>query len=305
MICLNCGREILDNSKFCEFCGNKVEKKKIGIFICNCCGKEINESSNFCEFCGKRVEKNIVNNIFCTKCGSKLDGGNFCTVCGTRVNQIPSISSKEETITNGNDNELSDKEQRIQENDVLADEEKLQEENDIVVEEEKEAEEKAEEVEEENDVVDQEESTGDIYCTKCGSKIVGGNFCIVCGTKINSNQSIDEVINKDYKKMDKNEIIDKEGKDITLNVTRKKKTMGFAVSFTVLVDGEKIGKLKNGMTVTCNIKPGHHKVNIESVEKNTIQEIDVDENTNSVEIVVVAKMGIVAATAKLVDVIYK
>ena len=280
MICLNCGREILDNSKFCEFCGNKVEKKKIGIFICNSCGKEINDNSNFCEFCGKKVENNIVNNIFCTKCGSKLDGGNFCTVCGTRVNQIPSISSKEETITNEND-------------------------NDIIVKEEKVSEEKADDVEEENDVVDQEESTGDIYCTKCGSKIVGGNFCIVCGTKINSNQSIDEVINKDDKKIDKNEIIDKEGKDITLNVIRKKKTMGFAVPFTVLVDGEKIGKLKNGMTVTCNIKPGHHKVNIESVEKNTIQEIDVDENTNSVEIVVVAKMGIVAATAKLVDVIYK
>ena len=55
MICLNCGREIMDNSKFCEFCGNKVEKKNLRKFICNSCGKEINENSNFCEFCGKKA----------------------------------------------------------------------------------------------------------------------------------------------------------------------------------------------------------------------------------------------------------
>ena len=202
MICLNCGREIMDNSNFCEFCGNKVEKKKIGIFICNGCGKKINESSNFCEFCGKKVENNIVNNIFCTKCGSKLDGGNFCTACGAKID----------------------------------------------------------------------------------------------GTLVK---------NKDNKNIETKEIVNKEGKNIILNVTRKEKILGFAVQFTVHVDENIIGKLKNGTTVTCNIKPGHHTVNIESFEKNTIQEIDVDENTNSVEIVVVAKMGIVAATAKLVDVIYK
>ena len=303
MICLNCGREIMDNSKFCEFCGKKVEKKNFKRFICNGCGKEIDDNSNFCEFCGKKVEKNIVNNIFCTKCGSRLDGGNFCTVCGTRVNQISSISSKDEFLTNENDNEIIIKEEKVE-----VAEEDTQEEKEEIVEEntqEEKVEIAEEDTQEEKNVVDKDENTGDIYCTNCGSKIVGGNFCIGCGTKINSNQSIDEVINKDYKKMDKNEIVNKEGKDIILNVTRKKKTMGFAVPFTVLVDGEKIGKLKNGMTVTCNIKPGHHTVNIESVEKNTIQEIDVDDSTNSVEIVVVAKMGFVAATAKLVDVIYK
>ncbi len=120
------------------------------------------------------------------------------------------------------------------------------------------------------------------YCVKCGNKLDGGNFCSNCGMKVHSNNKV-----------------------ITLNITRKKRTMGFAVPFTVHVDGIIIGKLKNGCTLSCNITLGKHQVNIESVEKNTIQEINVNENTNSVEIVVVAKLGFVAATAKLVDIIYK
>lgn len=165
---------------------------------CLNCFKEINDNSNFCEFCGTKVEKNKQVNLFCINCGNKIDGGNFCSSCGMKVS------------------------------DNLVDDTNV----------------------------------------------------------INNDQQV-------------------ENGDIILNVTRQKKTMGFAVPFTVHVDNVTIGKLKNGSTISCNIKPGHHVVNIESVEKNTIKEIDVDEFTNSVEIVVVAKMGFVAATAKLVDVIYK
>ncbi len=154
-----------------------------------------------------------------------------------------------------------------------------------------------------------------LFCTNCGSKIDGGNFCSKCGTKvsnnemvndsnaINNNVSINQEINNNSQQV-VNQISNGD-KNIILNVIRQKKTMGFAVSFTVHVDDVIIGKLKNGSTISCNIKPGHHVVNIESVEKNTIQEIDVSENMSSVEIIVVAKMGFVAATAKLVDVVYK
>ena len=119
-----------------------------------------------------------------------------------------------------------------------------------------------------------------IFCSNCGKKIESGNFCCNCGFKVNSS-------------------------NIVLNVTRQKKALGFAVSFTVSVDGNIIGKLKNGETLSCNISPGKHVVNIESVEKNNIQEICVENDMSSVEIIVVAKMGIIAANAKLVDIIYK
>lgn len=176
---------------------------------CLNCSKEINDNSNFCEFCGNKVEKNIIKNNFCTNCGNKLDGGNFCSCCGMRVSN----------------NQIANEVNNI------------------------------------------------------------GNENVINSKQVITNNDSD--------------------KNIILNVTRQKKAMGFAVSFTVHVDGVVIGKLKNGSTLTYNIKPGHHVVNIESVEKNTIQEIDVNESTNSVDIVVVAKMGIVAANAKLVDVIYK
>lgn len=175
---------------------------------CLNCSKEINDNSNFCEFCGSKVEKIVPKSLFCTNCGNKLDGGNFCSCCGMKVSNNQ-IENEVNNISNEN---------------------------------------------------------------------------VITNNQVINNNS---------------------DKNIILNVTRQKKTMGFAVSFTVHVDGVVIGKLKNGMTLTTNIKPGHHVVNIESVEKNTIQEIDVNENTNSVEIVVVAKMGIIAANASLVDVIYK
>lgn len=164
-----------------------------------------------------------------------------------------------------------------------------------------------------------------LFCTNCGNKLDGGNFCSSCGMKVNDNQlstsisdyqssniSNDNVLvnelnieNSIDNEQAINEANDSNNKKIVLNVIREKKTMGFAVPFTVHVDGNVIGKLKNGCTISCNINQGKHVVNIESVEKNTIQEIIVNDNTNSVEIRVVAKMGFVAATAKIIDIIYK
>ena len=53
---------------------------------CLNCNKEINDNSNFCEYCGKRVEKEIINSNNCIHCGAVLMGGNFCVECGWSIN---------------------------------------------------------------------------------------------------------------------------------------------------------------------------------------------------------------------------
>ncbi len=50
--------------------------------ICPNCSKEISDTSKFCRFCGKRVE----NGIYCEKCGASLETDSlFCSKCGTPV----------------------------------------------------------------------------------------------------------------------------------------------------------------------------------------------------------------------------
>lgn len=121
-----------------------------------------------------------------------------------------------------------------------------------------------------------------MYCTECGKK-VDGKFCTNCGAKVE----------KEVK-----------GDTIPLTVTRVKSMVGMAISFTVYVDGKDIGKLKNNSSLNCDVSVGEHTVIVKSFEKEVIQNILVKEDTNSVEVVVGIKMGIVAGRAVLKDVIY-
>ena len=60
--CINCGKELLDDSLFCQYCGSdKIETiEKIVFKRCIDCGKELPSDSDFCQYCGsKRVA--IVN----------------------------------------------------------------------------------------------------------------------------------------------------------------------------------------------------------------------------------------------------
>ena len=123
-----------------------------------------------------------------------------------------------------------------------------------------------------------------MFCTNCG-KEVDGNFCTSCGTKVESN-----VVS---------------GKTIPLVVKRPKSMVGMAVSFTVYVDGTNIGKLKNNTELTCDVTTGEHTVIVKSIEKEVVQNILVQEDTNGVEVVVGIKMGLIAGRAVLKDVIYK
>ena len=56
MYCKSCGKEIDDNSAFCQFCGTKQnENKKISVIentkICSVCGEEYKSGKGYCPFC--------------------------------------------------------------------------------------------------------------------------------------------------------------------------------------------------------------------------------------------------------------
>jgi len=53
MFCNQCGKEIPENSKFCNFCGAKVGNN------CPQCGTELPEGSKFCHICGTPLEASI------------------------------------------------------------------------------------------------------------------------------------------------------------------------------------------------------------------------------------------------------
>lgn len=92
---------------------------------------------------------------------------------------------------------------------------------------------------------------------------------------------------------------------VPLQITREKRFMGWAIPFSVFVDGVKVGDLKNGTSLSCQVGFGSHDVLIKCVEKDVHQNIIVNANHQSVEVVARAKMGLLAAVAKITNVIYK
>jgi len=148
------------------------------------------------------------------------------------------------------------------------------------------------------------------FCTECGSKIVKkdnliycencGNpmpkdslFCSECGTKVGNSK--EGTLKKENMK-------NKNIHTATLIVSRKKSIKGCAVPFHVLLDGIKVGDLKNGASVSCEVEVGIHKVTISTIDKDTDQPIEVTNDRNSIEILTVAKMGLVAAKADIIDI---
>lgn len=77
----------------------------------------------------------------------------------------------------------------------------------------------------------------------------------------------------------------------TLRVFREKKIAGMAIKFFVFVDGKKIGDLKSGVMLTCELDKGLHKLKITSFEKDISQEINISEGCNVVEVKVSIGLG--------------
>ena len=89
-----------------------------------------------------------------------------------------------------------------------------------------------------------------------------------------------------------------------LKVIREKRFVGMAIRFSVLVDGKKIGDLKNGVTLSCEVGSGKHVLKITSLEKDLVQEINVDESCNGIEVSVSLGIGILAARPRIDKVKY-
>ena len=135
-----------------------------------------------------------------------------------------------------------------------------------------------------------------IKCVKCGAELAkDSTFCTECGTKVEN-----KTIKKEETKSEKKD----SGHTATLTVTRKKTIKGCAIPFHVLVDGVQIGDLKNGQSITYELTEGIHKVTISTIDKDTDQPVEVTKDRNSIEILTIAKMGLVAAKADIVDIIF-
>jgi len=90
----------------------------------------------------------------------------------------------------------------------------------------------------------------------------------------------------------------------TLKVIREKKIVGMAIKFSVLVDGKKIGDLKSGVTLTCELDKGPHKLKITSFEKDISQEINISDGCKVVEVKVSIGLGFLVGRPHIDDVKY-
>ncbi len=118
MFCNKCGKEIGDDSKFCNNCGYKfeipknIDEKKVEeeyVWTCDYCGKEFDselKSDKHEEKCDKNP-KNIKDSssIYCPKCGiGNSNKARFCKDCGEEL--TPKITEKEgEIIEEGKKND--------------------------------------------------------------------------------------------------------------------------------------------------------------------------------------------------------
>ena len=124
-----------------------------------------------------------------------------------------------------------------------------------------------------------------MFCPNCGKEVNKGKFCPECGNSIEINNNNNTG-------------------DVKIIVTRQKKIMGCAIPFSVYVDNAKIGSLANGKSLYCEVGEGTHTVIFRCVEKDVVQEVNVTSETNSVEVICKARMGLAAAVAKVLEVKY-
>lgn len=129
-----------------------------------------------------------------------------------------------------------------------------------------------------------------MFCTNCGNKLnTGDSFCTECGTKVAKEK-------KETKSS---------GKKVKIIVTRKKRTMGFAIPFPLYIDGEKIAQLTNGASIEKEVTTGSHLVEFVCADGNVKQEVELTDSHESVEILCTARMGLIAATVGILEVLYK
>ena len=90
-----------------------------------------------------------------------------------------------------------------------------------------------------------------------------------------------------------------------INIIRPSAIFGFAIPFTAIVDGNEVGKLKNGTTITVELEEGKHTVSIKSLEETINQEVDLNDSMNEVDVKVTVAMGLIAARPAFKGIEYK
>lgn len=130
MFCINCGKNLPDDAKFCSGCGKQIETKEKEIIntvpLCPSCGEELKPDDKFCIKCGTVVNTARASNEIqeqpaetaaalpeqaatptpeaaspqaktglCAKCGAQLkEGLKFCTKCGTPVGAAAVVTAQ-------------------------------------------------------------------------------------------------------------------------------------------------------------------------------------------------------------------
>lgn len=75
--------DVLENNEFELKEYERENRRAVGIKRCNNCGKDLKEDAKFCDSCGN----NFMNNKICTECGTKNDQfAYFCNNCGNKLN---------------------------------------------------------------------------------------------------------------------------------------------------------------------------------------------------------------------------
>lgn len=119
-----------------------------------------------------------------------------------------------------------------------------------------------------------------MICSNCGGKLeTGDKFCTQCGTVVQQSNNTNIT----------------SGAIGKITITRLKKMIGALISFTVYIDGTELGALKNNTTLIAIPSLGKHIIKIRSTEKDVVQEIELTDEKKEVEIIIVPKMGLIAA----------
>jgi predicted nucleic acid-binding Zn ribbon protein len=117
MFCLQCGKQLPDDSKFCSGCGVEivpvVEDPKG--FLCSSCGLKLEDDDKFCKNCGTPKEgtaKLEKYEVFCMSCGTKLEEGvRFCSNCGKENSGYARKGRQEPRINQTAESEVFDETQ--------------------------------------------------------------------------------------------------------------------------------------------------------------------------------------------------
>lgn len=103
MKCNHCNSEVADGTKFCPYCGNRIE---LPVSLrCPQCNTEVADGTKFCPNCGSPI--GIPQPRKCSQCGAEIeDGEKFCSNCGSPiggVSQSQMVNNvKQQTFQNPN-----------------------------------------------------------------------------------------------------------------------------------------------------------------------------------------------------------